>query len=52
MQDLAAKEHIDIQKVPGDKNVADLMTKHLNLAKIDDYCHKVSCLEKGDRKFS
>jgi hypothetical protein len=49
MQDLAAKEHIDIRKIPGDKNVADLMTKHLNLGKIDDYCHRINVMFREGR---
>ena len=49
MQDLAAKERVDIKKVQCERNAADLMTKHLGLKKIEEHCERVNIVFRSGR---
>ena len=49
LQSLVSQKRLRIQKIKGDKNPADLYTKHLKLEDIDKHMETLSCYVKDDR---
>ena len=49
IQERAEEGEIQVRKVKGDSNVADLMTKHLNEASMQKYMDMLSCESRAGR---
>ena len=49
IQERAEEGEIQVRKVRGDSNVADLMTKHLNEASMQKYMDMLGCESRAGR---